>query len=281
MTRFIAVTSALLLAAGLAAAQEKNRIDGGIARRLADVLGDVQVDEDKGIGLADLAAEIDVALIDVDPDRVAALNDELAELQRQERDLLGRLDDLEGGLPVVLGADAGQDPVLGDVSESALELARAELQAQQLEITRLERIDKERVAQVEAKRAARRPTPLSVAMLATLEEIPEPMASGESKIEEPTSEFPLRIARAHYVSGDFIGALRQFRQVPEDLMTTQGRYEMARCLEETAQLDEALKVLDAIIAATAEGDDFWKSRAAALKRLIESSRNMRALTRND
>lgn len=279
-TLLVAALACALFAPAVAA--QNGRIDSGVARRLAEIFGDVQVDETKGVGFVDLASEVENALIDVDPDKVAQLNAEISDLEQLERDLVGRLGDLSEGLPVMIGPVESPDAVIGDVSESTLELARFELHAQEAEIARLERLEKMKETKVAAERAARRVTPLSMALLATLEDIPTAEETAVSSVDEPQAEFPLRIARALFVTGDYIGALRQFRQVPAETMTFQGRFEMARCLEEAEKIDEALTTLDALAADSAESDGFWNGRALALKKIIESSRNIRkAMSRSE
>jgi hypothetical protein len=111
-------------------------------------------------------------------------------------------------------------------------------------------------------------TPLSSALLSTLEDMP-PLKEAPQNNDEDHSEFPARMAQALFKTGDYVGSLKHFLMVKDEDMTPRDRYELARCWEETGQAAKALPVVAKLIQVTLANDPFWNQRAKHLEQLLK------------
>ncbi len=265
---------ALVLASVPALGQEKQDkplITRGVAQKISEVLGGINVNEAAALELDDLAAAVEVALHEVDPDLISSLNKNLSELKDQEEELISQLAGLAKGHPVALIDEPMMGPLpMEEITAESLELEMDQLRIRELRIKELElQKEKERL-EAEAIDKARTTSPLSTALLGTLEDLEEVREAASENVEV-VSEFPGRMARALFRTGDFVGALRHFKMIPEDRMEPQDLYEMARCLEELGELQKALPITRRLQEATLSDDAFWHQRGKSLERLIRTA----------
>lgn len=245
------------------------RTVGGFARKISEILGGATVAEEEDLELDDLAVAVELALMDIDPDHISRLNREMGRLRHQEEELSSRINDLDKGLTIDVDNVGAPITPSEDISEEALEIERNQLKARQLKIKELEIRRAKRQAEVNAINDAKTMTPLSAALLSTLESIPklQPMATTAN----PTrSEFPARMAHALFRTRDFVGALKQFKMLKEEELTPQDRYEMARSLEETNDKEAALVAAKKLVEVTLAVDDFWHARGENLVKLLKT-----------
>ena len=264
----------LILCGGAAAQNEKqdrNRITRGMARKMSDVLGNAEIQDSGELTFDELAASVELALANVDPDRISGLNQTKSHLRSREEDLLDQISELEKGEIIPFDFQEDSDPLspIADVSEESLELEKKQLQARQLRIKELEIQQRKDQAERDAINEAKTMTPLSSALLATLEEVPV-LREVPTTVEEAKSEFPRRMARALFKTGDFVGALRHFKLVPEDDMEPRDFYEKARCPEETGSPSQALRVAQELKQRMSGENTFWQARAENLEKLLQT-----------
>ena len=190
------------------------------------------------------------------------------------------ISDLEGGIPTLTDTDFAPLVSSEDMTPEALQRETAVLTAQEAEMIQMRREREIRRIAEQARQAASEPTAMSRALLASLDVIPEaPKADGIVPVANVT--FPLRIGRALFRAGDFMGALRHLRQVSEEDLSITVRYEMARCYEETGDVDSAIKVLADGMKPESENEGFWMKRARALHEFLEKSRSLEELLKKE
>ncbi|MFT7617199.1 MAG: tetratricopeptide (TPR) repeat protein [Planctomycetota bacterium] len=242
---------------------------GGVARKISEILGGATIHEERSVELDDLAVSVEMALLEIDPDHISRLNREMGRLRDREEEISSQIEGLGKGLPFDFNGPARPFSPAEDVSEDALEMATNQLKARQLRIKELEIRRAERQKEVNAINDARTMTPLSSALLSTMEEIPDlkPLATAS---DESKSEFPGRMARALFKTGDFVGALKHFQLIEEAKLGPRDRYEMARCLEEAGEKEKALEVASRLVAETMATDEFWYGRGKNLVNLLKT-----------
>ncbi len=243
----------------------------GFGRRISQVLEDLTPLTRSDLTLGDLADAAAKAIQSVDKEKVESLNRSIERLRREEDDILQTVKDLEDGLPVDPDLDLPPLVAGDDLGPDALERELAVLTAQEARIIELERQRQLDILAKRAQRQARRPTAFSRALLGALTEFPE-FASDEG-VESPVAgepAFPDRVARVLFRTGDFAGALRNFRKIDPENWTRKDTWMVARCLQEVGKNGEAVQVVDrALAAAGAESMGFWLQRLKALKSFLE------------
>ncbi|MCB1282609.1 MAG: CDC27 family protein, partial [Salinibacterium sp.] len=230
--------------------------------------------------LIDLADAVSIVLGQVDPARLGTLNQDMDTLRREEEEIIRQLDDLEAGLPVLAGPEFSPLVPSEDLGPEALERERALLTAQEAEIFDLERRRRAQAESDRALEAARQPSVLSRALLVSLHPLPSILEPVDEVVLVSNSQYPERLARALFRTGDFRGALRHFRQIDAASLLARDSYDMARCLEELGEIEEAIAILDVANAnAAGREGDFWLNRIRSLKTFLDESRTVGALLR--
>ncbi len=263
----------LILVAFLAqgAAGQQAPFGEGFGRRISQVLEDLAPLTRSDLTLGDLADAATRAIQSVDKEKVESLNRSIEELRREEDDILQTVKDLEDGLPVDPELDLPPLVPGDDIGPDALDRELAVLTAQEARIIELERQRQLDILAKRAQRQARRPTAFSRALLSALTEFPE--FTSDEGAESPVAgepAFPDRVARVLFRTGDFAGALRNFRKIASDTWTRKDTWMVARCLQEVGKNGEAIEVVDrALEAAGAESTGFWLERLRTLKSFLE------------
>ncbi len=249
--------------------ETKRKITGGMTRRISEILGGANLEEEAAVELSDVASSIEMALLDVDPEEISTLNDEKGRLLEREDDISSQLEGLRGGLTIDLSEYATSLSPTSDITPESLEIERDQLRAMQVSIKELELRRDRRQAKTDAINDAKTMTPLSAALLGTLEDMPELIEAPVTN-DEDQSEFPARMAHALFRTGDFVGAIKHFRMIEEDQLTPRNRYEMARSLEETGETEKALSISTQLMARTLGTNNFWHQRAKNLEKLLKT-----------
>ncbi len=254
-------------------ASESSSISGRVARKISEILGGVDINDESAVELDDLALAVGISLLDVDPDKISELNKDMSRLQELEDNISSQIQTLGSGLPLELGDYDRPFSPMEDLSKETLELEKDQLLARQVEIKELELIQQRRKAKANAIHDAKSVTPLSRALLSTLEDIPV-LTNRTTILTDKTNEFPGRMARALFMTKDYVGALKHFKLVPDEELTPRDRYEMARCQEEADEIEKALVTVEKLINTSMATDDFWHERAVNLKKLFQAMLGM-------
>ena len=282
----LAAITAALSRFGVAQTENGGRgaIGDGLARRVTAALDALAPLAEDRLTIDDLADAVSRSLAAVEPKRLRALNEERGQLLGEEQELMKLLQDVSDGI-VVPWMDGAEPGVPDQVTPDLLESEQAQLVSQQAEIFRLQREAEIRKAVEKTQALAARPTIMTRSLLGVLDTLP-PAPQAEALEMAPKTEFPDRLARALFRTGDYTGALDNYKKVAPELLADRDRYEMARCLEETGDRAGAIELLDRMIAASpaetaADGtvadpsgdategrDGFWAARARSLKELL-------------